>query len=940
MSRRCLCLFAGVLLLAAAPGLAQTTGAIQGQVTDHEDQALPGVTVVLSGDPIPGAQRTIITDAEGEFQYMALPVGRYSLSAALDGFSPQSVENVRVPIDGTASVIFRLQPGAFVAEIAVTGESPLVDVVSSSVMASYDAEFIEDLPTRNNFYDILAVAPAVSQPNEGNILIAGYGANMSSQSWNIDGQGMTSPGGGWIVVALNPDMIAETSFLQGAGAQYGSTLGNVWNVVTKSGTNNFHGSLATVFRHDDLVDPNVTLDPSEWADYRLHDPGGEYVIDEYYDVSGTLGGPIARDKLWFFAGVQISERRSVQPDAVPFIPGTGYEADRYDLKITAQPGKDHRLDIKGHATDWYSAGSPSMYQEAANINVEDPENEMLLVDYNGVLSESTLLNARAGTWTVTYDRYSLTGAEPGTFYADIYTGPALAYGGPWWLVPREEEADQADLILSHFADEFIKGSHEFKFGVQYYQGSDIRRVVESTYSWVLDAVGYFSQWYPRYYQSWGISPEFFYGAEIETHGAFFDDSWKISDRLTIDVGVRWDRQQGRIPDLPKLEEGQYGNPTGEIIPGTDMIDWENFAPRLGFAWQPTGSGKTVIRGFYGRFWDGPTASAWYAPPPGRGPSDVWFDYPWPGYQVYSQPVVAADELLDPNAKNPYSDEFALSFDHQIGRNYAIGGQLVYKTTDDIIGWQIEGDGVYAPFIWDDPYTSEVEQIELVDVVVWPTLHKGNGPGPGSFHLPADQNYFMEYRGAVLTFRKRYSDGWDLMASYTWSNIEGISPRPRDRFAGSIGQGLPLFTEQVGSQPNDWYNIEHRLQGDREHMFRIQSNVDIGWGMRLSGVLNVQSGRPWWRTALVYTPTFNPITITADAGDHLRLPDQAILDLGLQKTFALGKGVDFDIALQVLNALNEDAVEYWSSWRLNPGEELEGGHWVSPRRLQVKFKLAF
>jgi hypothetical protein len=938
MSRRYVCLFVGVLLLAAAPGLAQTTGSILGEVTDHEGQPLPGVTVVLSGDAIPGAQRTVVTGVDGEFQYMALPVGRYSVSATLGGFSPQSVDNVKVSIDGTTSVIFRMPPDAFAEEIAVTGESPLVDVVSSNVTAAYDADFLEALPTRNNFYDILAVAPTVSQPDEGNILIGAYGANMHSQSWNIDGQNMTAPGGGWVVITINPDMVAETSLIQGAGSQYGSTLGNVWNVVTKSGTNTFQGSLSAVFQDNSLVDPNVTWGPDKWADYRMRDPGGEYVINDYYDLRATLGGPIVRDKLFFFAAAQISERHTTQPDAVPGIPGTGYEADRYDLKITAQPSANHRIDIRGNTVDWYVGYSPSQYQEIGTIEIEDPDNASWSVDWNGVLSDSTMLNARAGTWNVSYDYYSLTGSEEGTFYQDIFDGPALWYGGPWWITPREEEATQADVILSHFADEFIKGNHEFKFGVQYYEGSDHRRVKESTYSWSLPSPGPYANYYPVWYQSWGISPEFYYGADIETHGIFVDDSWRISDRLSLDIGLRWDRQQGRISDFPEI--GLDGEPTGETIPGTDMIDWSNLAPRIGFAWQPTGTGKTVLRGFYGRFWDGPTASAWYAPPPGRGPSAVWFDYP-PWGPVYSQPVVSADELLEPGVKNPYSDEYSLSFDHQIGRDYAIGAQFVYKETRDMIGWRIGDDGVYIPFLWDDPYTDEVEQIELVDVIQFPTLTKANGPGPGSFHQAEDEQYHLDYTAAVVTFRKRYSSGWDLMASYTWSNVEGLQTQPRDRYQGRIGQGLPLFTDQRGSWPNDWYNARQLVMGDREHMFRIQTNVDLGWDTRFSGVLNVQSGRPWYRTAQVVTPyTFNPETIIADAGDHLRFPDQAILDIGVQKTFNLGRAVNLDIGLQVLNALNDDSVEYWADWRLDREQELEGTAWVAPRRLQVKVKLSF
>jgi len=940
MCRRSVFILVGLLVLAAAPVVAQTTGAIHGKVVDHEDNALPGVAVALSGDPIPGAERTAITDTDGDFKFQALPVGRYSVDATMDGFQDRSVDNVRVSIDSVASVTFIMHPDAFADEIAVTGETPLVDLVSSNVTAAYDAEFLEALPSRNNFYDILAVAPTVSQPDEGNILIGAYGANMHSQSWNIDGQNMTAPGGGWVVITVNPDIVAETSLVQGAGAQYGSTLGNVWNVVTKTGTNSFHGSLSAVFQDNSLVDPNVNWGSENWGDYRMRDPGGEYVINDYYDLRATFGGPIVRDKLFFFAAVQISERHTTQPDAVPGIEGTGYEADRYDLKITAQPSANHRIDLRGNSVDWYVGYSPSQYQEIGTIEIEDPDNASWALDWNGVMSDSTLLNARVGSWQVSYDYYSLTGETEGTFYQDIYAGPSLWYGGPWWIVPREEEATQADLILSHFADEFIKGNHEFKFGVQYYEGSDHRHVKESTYSWSLPSTGFYSQWYPIYYQAWGISPEFYYGADIETTGAFIDDSWRISDRFTLDIGVRWDRQQGRIPDFPQI--GLDGEPTGETIPGIDMIDWSNIAPRIGFAWQPTGSGKTVVRGFYGRFWDGPTASAWYAPPPGRGPSEVWFNYPWPGYQVYSQPVVSADELLEPGVKNPYSDEYALSFDHQIGQNYAIGAQLIYKETRDMIGWRLGDDGVYHTYLWDDPYTPEVEQIELVDVLVFPTLTKANGPGPGSFHQAEDEEYHLDYMAAVVTLRKRYSNGWDLMASYTWSKVEGLQTQPRDRYGGAIGQGLPLFTDQRGSWPNDWYNADQLVMGDREHMFRVQSNVDIGWGTRLSAVLNVQTGRPWYRTQLVFGPvTFNPETIIADAGDHLRYPDQAILDVGVQKTFSLGSNVNFDIGLQVLNLLNDDAAEYWSDWRLEtPEDQLQPTAWVAPRRLQIKLKLSF
>ncbi len=928
-------LVSGVLLLACASGFAQTTGAIQGQVTDHEGEALPGVTVVLTGDPIPGAERVAVTDARGNFKYSALPVGRYALSASIEGFMTQEAANLRVTIDGVASVTFQLQPEAFAGEIAVSSESPLVDPVSTSVTTNYDAQFIEALPTRNNFYDIMSVAPAMSQPDEENPYFSGYGGNATSEQWNIDGLNLASPEGGWLGWAINPDIVMETSLKGfGAGAEYGSTLGNVYNLVTKSGTNSFHGSIGAYLQFDDLVDPNVELDPSTLYGYRLWDPAGQYTIDDYYDVRATLGGPILRDTLWFFAGAQFQENNVVGPTDVAGLDGSGVSTDRYDLKITAQLGDNHRLDVRGHTATSDVVPAPTMYQELSNVVVNDIDTDMLTGDYTWVVTDRTLLNVRAGTWSRDQNLDSRTGSDEEWLLDDTYEGPALNFGGIFWFSSRKEEYTQADVEVTHFADEFLGGSHEFKFGVQYNEGLGERGAAYSSFWWKQPPSADF-WWYDYWAFRFQIMPPIIYGAETTTKSAFVEDSWKLSERLTIDVGVRYDDQEGVIPDYPMLD--MDGNPTDEIIPGADMISWKNWAPRVGFAWQPTGNGRTVLRGFVGQFFDGAGSSAWYYPPPGRGNAEVLFVYPWQ-FPVSSQPASPPDELLDPSVENPSTWQYGLSFDQQLGNNYAIGAQFVYKDTDNIVGWQIEGDGECLPFLWDDPWTEDVvEQVPLCETIVEPTRRKGNGPGPGS--LAPGETYHIDYRGAIVTFRKRYTNGWDLMASYTYSKTDGINARPHD--AGTLGQGLPVFSTDSGSDPNDWYNAEHLLQGDRTHMFRVQSNVDIGWGLRLSGVLNLQSGRPYLRLAQVVAPvTGQALTITADASEDLRMPSQAILDLGLQKTIGLGGNVDLDIGLQMLNVLNEDAPEYWAKWILFPGQDFEPLSWVSPRRLQVKLQLAF
>ena len=935
MSVRGKWLVVSVLLLAGTSVFAQVTGSIQGQVTDQAGVALPGVTVKLTGDPIQGAERVSVTDARGEFKYNALPVGRYSLTALIDGFMPQGVTDVRVRIDGVASVTFQMQPGAFGEDMTVTAAPPLVDSVSSSVTSNYDTEFVDALPTRNNFYDIVALSPTVSAPNEGSGLFSAYGGNVTSQQWNIDGLNLASPEGGWLGWNINPEIVAETSIKGfGVGAEYGSTMGNVYNMVTKSGTNSFHGSIGGYWMSNSMVDPNVQLDMENLWDYRLWDPAGEYTVDQYYDLRATLGGPIVNDKLWFFIGAQWDEINVVGPNGVPGLDGSGTTDDRYDAKLTTQLGTSHRIDVRGHMSTTDMVPAPDMFTELSAVIAYDIDIEMFTADYNGTLSDSTLLNVKGGHWTKNQDMASRTGSNEEALSDATYEGPQLNLGGIFWFCGRKEEYTQADAVLSHFADEFIKGSHEFKFGVQYNEGSGARNAAKSSFVWKQPPSPAF-WWYDYWAFRYQINPPLIYGADTRTKSLFVADAWKISNNFALDIGVRYDDQEGWIPDYPLLDAN--GEPTDEMIPGADMISWQNWAPRVGFAWNDKGDGRTVLSGFAGRFWDGPVSSAWYYQPPGRGNSEVWFVYPWQ-FRVSSQPAAPPDELLAPGVKNPYTDQYGISFDQQLGDDYAVGAQVMYKHTDDMIGWQIEADGACAPFIWDDPWTEDVvEQIPLCEVTTEPTRHKGNGPGPGS--LAPDATYYLDYIGAVLTFKKRYTNGWDLMASYTYSKTEGINPRPHDN--GSLGQGLPVFSSDDGSDPNDWYNAEHLQNGDRTHMFRVMSNVDIGWGVRASGVLNLQSGRPYLRLAQVVGPTTGAaITLTADNSDSLRMPTQTIFDLGLQKTFNLGGNVGLDIGLQLLNVLNEDAEEYYSSLTLFQGQDFQPSSWVSPRRLQIKVQLEF
>ena len=905
-------------MLAAAPTFAQTTGSVRGEVVDSDGEPLAGVIVELTGEALGDGKRGTVSASNGAFSIPGLPVGLYSLTASLDGFSPQSIDGINVNIGAVASVTFNLR-SAFADEITVVAESPIMDVHSVSVGASYDEEFLKDLPTRRNFYDIIGASAGVSTPSGEDkfekFRISAFGANVQSGAWNVDGVNMTAPEGGYLFFEINPDAIAETQFLGlGAGAEYGSTGGSVFNVVTKSGTNQFHGSASAYWQDDSLVWPNVTVDDTE---------AGQFHVNDFMHLSATLGGPIVRDKLWFFAAYLTTVENISQPFQDPALMNDT-EDDRYDLKLSWQVNSNHRVDVKFAKDETFHPWDydASIYAPSTWF-YRTRDNQIVNAEYSGVLSANTLLQIRGGYWRGDNGDLPMDLASRDIMMTRNWDVTPNTYtGGAYWDWIWEQHHDQADVVLTHFAADFA-GDHEFKFGVQYNQGGGTTTTYDLDYYYI----------YGGYTYLWAQNP-YMYGGDTTTWSGFASDTWQISDRFTLNVGVRYDMHDATIPAFDRLDVDS--NPTGETIPGKDMFTWKQWSPRLGFAWDVTGDGMTVIRGSAGIYRDGTVSGNWYAPAPEAPPYVYSYYYggEWVPWKVVE---LAQEEPLQDGIRGPKTEEYAIGVERQIGADIAVGAQLVYKDTSDMIGWHILDDGVYAPFDYTDPDTGET--FGLVDIIEQPTVLKGNSTGPGA--VGGDRNYSQDYRGAFLTFKKRHSSGWDMMASYTYSKAEGLNTRPADN--ARYGQ-TAAFWSSYGNlgNPNDFVNAEGMLASDRTHAFRVSGNVDLGLGFRLSGVLRYQTGNPYNLMRTVYSVTDIKIEGVITRLNEDRYPDQTVLDLALGKHFALGGWGDFSLDLQLLNVLNEDSGIFWQTEEFAEDDHANyvAGDWVWPRRLTVRAKLSF
>ncbi len=380
------------------------------------------------------------------------------------------------------------------------------------------------------------------------------------------------------------------------------------------------------------------------------------------------------------------------------------------------------------------------------------------------------------------------------YYRDWTVWPVESFGGTYWNYNWERHSDTAEVKLTQHADDFIKGDHEFRFGVQYNRGGGSTQAYNVLYYYLYD---YYGPDYVYEYLYTGLP--YYYGGESESWGAFVSDSWAVSSQVTLELGVRYDTHKGWVNDFPRLD--MDSNPTGEIIPGADYIDtWSNVDPRLGFAWNIGGNGKNVLRASAGLFHAELVSGDWYSPPPD---SPVWAYYwrepncpdcEWNFMRAVPPPPRA---FLVDGTQNAETMEYTLGFEHQLTSTSAIGISVTYKDTTNLLGWYIDDDGEFEWATIIDDQTGE--EIELMDYYVQPTRLKGNSTGPGA--NGGDRPYEQEYLGIFLTYNKRFSNNWDLMASYSYSESTGMNPR---FFSGGDGgsQGSTFYSSrtEAGTEP--------------------------------------------------------------------------------------------------------------------------------------------
>jgi outer membrane receptor for ferrienterochelin and colicin len=395
----------------------------------------------------------------------------------------------------------------------------------------------------------------------------------------------------------NPDAIDEVEVLSlGAPAEYGNLMGAVYNIVTKQGTNQFHGDASYFFQSDGLTSDNtkgVTFNGTA-VDACGNDPTKHcpWTRGDYYEVSSTLGGPILKDKLWFFGsyGRQKEEYTRV---GVPVLPGSAQsnKKDRVMVKGTWQMTPNQRLVGNFHLDNSPQDSGYSTNETPSTAWVRTQKAPTPGVAYTATLSNKTLLDVRYSGFYGSTTGYPSDPSQP-LRQPRLYDGiNGIISGANYYWYAYDVTRTSVTGKLSHHADRFLGAEQDFHFGVQYNQAG-----VSGVYG--LNDFIYTYLYNDKPYGYATVRQTFSYAGTARNIGAFVDDAVRVG-RLTVNLGVRFDHSHAFTPIQEELDADAH--PTGKTFPRQDWFSWDSVSPRLGANLKLTGDGKTVLKTHWGRY---------------------------------------------------------------------------------------------------------------------------------------------------------------------------------------------------------------------------------------------------------------------------------------------------------------------------------------------------
>ena len=754
LSRRSLVVVAiACVLMGGTMSAAQDlTGSLIGTVRDPQGAVLPGAVVRVSSPSLIGGPATVTTDDRGQFRFPALAPGLYTLDVDLQGFAAFHEENILLGVAGTIPKSITLGLAGVAESIVVEGGSRL-DARDPGFNTRYGPDHLTNIPTRRaGMFDLIKSSPGVSatSPSSGtNNTISVFGSGTNENHFQINGNNTTCPCNGVARIEPGVNFIQDVLVQSvGASAEFGNFQGAMINVITKQGGNRFLYDGAYHSQWASLTSRPVRL-PS------VSNPAivSGYERAAYRDFATSLGGPVARDKAWFFAGYHVLDDADSQPGTDPATP-RDIEQTRIFGRVTWRLGSRWQFDHSLHQEISSVPERPTQVtpiEALARPHLNAPAATLAHVSHTP--TANTQWEARVSLFDFSRTEEPSTGDRTMASRFDRET--RITRGAPPVLGSLNISRLSAKAVLNHYRAGFLRANHHWKAGVQLERGEHHGGAIIPTGVRYVD-IG------PTLFQTVTSRPGTG-GGLSETVSAFATDALTVGDRVTIDAGIRFDHSRASSQRLHVLDAD--GRETSAYVDGLGpLFTWKVWSPRLGATVKLTSDGRTMLRGSYGRYSQGVLTGELAPFHPGTAPiTTTTFDpITGVGRAVTVDPLV---NLLLPHrdTRTPRTDRYSVGIDRAIGSQSTVSAAYVHKDGAHYLGWtEVAGQ-----------YRSELAPLPDGGTI---TVYQLDSPARDRrFLLTNPDEYSLTYNGVVLTFDKRRSRGWQAFASYTLSKATGMLP---------------------------------------------------------------------------------------------------------------------------------------------------------------------
>lgn len=864
----------GLFSVHAPAGQVRLTGEISGLVTDGRGEVLPGVSIVLTGEHLLQKSMTATTNERGFFRFLNLSPGDYQLEFTLQGFNGLKMAPVGVSVGVTTPVRARMTEATVSQEVVVSAAAPLVETKTVQLSTNYSEFQISKIPTSRNVQDLMEATPAINDHGAygaGARVRTDYFEGSEANAYLLNGVDISDQGTGATWVNPNYDTIEEIQVIGiGAGAEYGNYSGAVLNVITKEGGNAFHGGLSSYFTSKGLYGDNsggiVDLTPEE--------------IKVDSETTGFLGGPVVREKLFFFLAGGFTRLRN-----------------RHYLEPAFGSLKQPHFQAK---LNWL-ASSRNVFTAMVNLDPLDHDNLGLQpgsgpelaysrrfrslvwnASWRSVLGANTLFEAKYAGFS---GRDATDPVSPTTAAISDYSTYRF-YGSSGVIQNNRRTRHQVNGVLTQYLENFLSVSHEVKAGFEY-ESSTSKNLAAATgpNASMFVIYPYLDLFWILGYENYRIDTN----ANVNRFSAFLQDDIQIGRRATLNLGVRL--------DAPRL--------TSPGMAGT-IAKYTNIAPRLGFSYDLSGDAKTVIHLGYGRYYDKMVTDGFLSALPGMGEVTIYSLFTATPFEPTPENIAALPGLVlvpenlywtmpaastigvSEDLKGPYTDVFNVRLEREIFRNVALSVEYVHKNDRQFIRVNTSTTHTYQEVTWTDPYLGDTLSVwgqTDAEPDVWSYTNSTWGKRRHNF--------------VIVNLRKRQSHNWSLSSSFVFQDSQGNDDNTTGPVGYNWGQDTnPNYTEN----PLAW----GKLTFDRTYQFKLLGTYLLPWGFNVSSDLHILSGLAWQPVVSFQLTGLNGgqlNSILIEKRGSRRMPWTWFLNFRLGKEFRLWKSSTLELIADVFNVFN-------------------------------------